>query len=134
MQRVLVFFPGVVCCFFFFKSRRDSPIPLLSTLNWLPVDKIIISYKLATMYQKSIYGKVPYYLSNIFQLYTPSRHLRSSSGSKLFVTPRLRLKMFGERFFSICDPKLGNSLPKDFIETASLDTFKLRLKTLLSKS
>ena len=122
--------------FFFFKSKRDFPIPLLETMHWLPVEKRI-SYKLATIVHKSIYGSAPSYLTNnynLLQLYTPSRHLRSTSDFKTFETPRLKLKLFGERFFSSCGPKTWNSLPKDLRETASLDTFKRQLKTFLFKS
>ena len=46
------------------KSKRDSPIPLLQTLHWLPVGKRV-SYNLATMCPKCIYGNAPSYLSNI---------------------------------------------------------------------
>ena len=115
------------------KSKRDSPIPLLETLHWLPVEKRI-SYKLATMCHKCMYGNAPSYLTNILQLYTPSRHLRSSSDSKILFTPRLKLKTIGERSFSFCGPKTWNSLPKDLRETTSLDTFKRQLKTFLFKS
>ena len=115
------------------KSKRDSPIHPLETLHWLPVEKRI-SYKLATICHKCIYGNAPSYLTNILQLYTPSRHLRSSSDSNILVTPRLKLKTIGERSFSFCGPKTWNSLPKDLRETASLDTFKRQLKTFLFKS
>ena len=115
------------------KSKRDSPIPLLETLHWLPVEKRI-SYKLATICHKCIHGNAPSYLTNILQLYAPSRHLRSSSDSQILVTPRLKLKTIGERSFSFCGPKTWNSLPKDLRETASLDTFKSQLKTFLFKS
>ena len=117
----------------FKKSKRDSPIPLLETLHWLPVEKRI-SCKLATMCHKCIYGNAPSYLTNILQLYTPSRHLRSSLDSKILVTPRLKLKTIGDRSFSFCGPKTWNSLPKDLRETASFDTFKRQLKIFLFKS
>ena len=46
------------------QTKRDFRIPLLETLHWLPVEKRI-SYKLATMFHKCIYGKAPSYLTNI---------------------------------------------------------------------
>ena len=84
------------------------------------------------MCHKCIYGNAPSY-TNILQLYTPSRHLRSSSDSKILVIPWLKLKTIGERSFSFCGPKTWNSLPKDVRETASLDTFKRQLKTFMFK-
>ena len=104
----------------FKKSKRDSPIPLLETLHWLPVEK--------TMCHKCIYGNAPSYLTNILQLYTPSHHLRSSSDSKILVTPRLKLKTIGERSFSFCGPKTWNSLPKDLRETATKSFSVQKLK------
>ena len=86
------------------------------------------------MCHKCIYGNVPSYLTNVLQLYTPSRHLRWSSDSKILVTPKLKLKTIGESSFSFCGPKMWKSLPKDLRETASLDTFKRQLKTFLFKS
>ena len=90
--------------------------------------------KLATMCRKCIYAKASSYLITILKLCTPSHHLRSSSDSKLFVTPSLKLKMFGESFFSSCSLITRISIPKDLRETASLDTFDRRLKTIYGAS
>ena len=66
------------------------------------------------MCHKCIYGNAPSYLTNILQLYTPSRHL----------------KTIGDRSFSFCGPETWSSLPKDLRETAFLDTFKRQQKNL----
>ena len=51
--------------------------------------------------------------SDLSQLYAPSCLTRSSSDSKLFVTPRLKFKMFGEGSLTFCGSKTWNSLSKD---------------------
>lgn len=49
-------------------------------------------------------------LSNLLQLYIPSRSLRSSSAELLRV-PHFKLSSFGSRAFSCVSPELWNSLP-----------------------
>ena len=56
-------------------SKRDSPIPLLGTLQWLPVDKGI-SYKLATMCLKCGYGKAPSYIGIVQSIPPPEVIIR----------------------------------------------------------
>ena len=58
--------------------RSDHITPHLQTLHWLPVEARI-RYKIACICFCAINGTGPDYLSELIQIYTPSRTLRSSS-------------------------------------------------------
>ena len=45
------------------------------------------------------------YIHDLLQTYKPSRSLQSST-MNLLVTPKLRLKFYGDRAFWVCTPKL----------------------------
>ena len=68
--------------------------------------------------------------TDLFQPYTPTRQLRSSSKS-LLVTPKSNLKFYGDRSFQVAAPRLWNSLTDDIRSIQNLDVFKNKIKTLL---
>ena len=70
--------------------RHQRCTPLLQQLHWLPVSERI-KYKTARMCYNSITGSAPSYLSELLQLYSPSRSLRSSSDTRP-QTPTLQLQ------------------------------------------
>ena len=112
------------------KSRRDSAIPLLRTLHWLPV-KARIQYKIATLCHQCLHNhSMPSYLSDLLHPYQPSRTLRSLDTSLLTV-PRFSLDTFGKRAFSVYGPTVWNSLPQPLRKTQNFSTFKQNLKTYL---
>ena len=49
----------------------------------------------------------------------------------LLVTPRLRLRFYDDRAFSVCAPKLWNNLPENVKCSPNLTSFKSNLKTYL---
>ena len=72
----------------------------------------------------------PAYLANLVCRYNPGRKLRSAS-KHLLKPPKVNLKSYGERSFQFAAPTLWNTLPEDIKRSSSLDSFKVRLKTLL---
>ena len=75
-------------------------------------------------------GMAPVYLANLVCRYNPGRKLRSAS-KHLLKPPKVNLKSYGERSFQFAAPTLWNALPEDIKRSSSLDSFKVRLKTLL---
>ena len=112
------------------RKKRDHASPLLTKLHWLPVEKRII-YKIATLSHRCLNGLAPSYLSELLTPYTPSRQLRSSSGTTRLIVPRTKYRVFGERRFACFAPKIWNSLPKSIREAKTVTAFKRASKTHL---
>jgi len=107
-------------------SRRSSVMPLLESLHWLPVRQRV-TYKLATVCFKA--RSTPAYLQSLLVPHVPSRPLRSCHASRLAV-PRTRT-VFASRAFSVAAPTVWNSLPDNIVNSDTLATFNIRLKTHL---
>ena len=87
-------------------KRFHHITPTLTKLHWLPVKKRI-TFKIATITYKVLQNKQPSYLSDILQLYNPSRDLRSAS-KRLLATPTPIIKTaLGRRSFSYAAPTSG---------------------------
>ena len=97
-------------------SSRET----LQQLHWLPV-KWQIQFKLASLTYKVLHTGTPSYLSERLHPYVPSRTLRSSSSTNLYV-PRTNLH-FGSRSFHIAAPTVWNYLPSTFRSSQTLNTF-----------
>ena len=111
-------------------SRKHKHITLvLKMLHWLPVN-LRIEYKILLLTYKILHGAAPAYLTDLVNIYTPTRSLRSAE-EELLVVPRSRTTHYGDRAFSILAPKLWNNLPHNIKEASSVPTFKKRLKTYL---
>ena len=106
--------------------------PILQQLHWLPV-KHRIEFKILLYTFKAIHNLAPPYLSDLLNVATPARSLRSSSSTHLTV-PSARLSTMGSRAFSRSAPQLWNSLPPDLRNLTSLSLFKSRLKTHLFRT
>ena len=78
---------------------------------------------------KALNGKAPLYISELLQVYTPSRNLRSSS-MLLLIEPKSQ-HSWGDRSFSSAAPRIWNSLPLNFRTCLCTTTFKSLLKTYL---
>ena len=63
-------------------SRYDHITPILKSLLWLPV-RYLTEYKLLLLTFKALHHLAPSYLTDLLQLYHPTRTLRSSSDSLL---------------------------------------------------
>ena len=97
--------------------RQQHCTPLLQQLHWLPISERI-KYKTACMCYNSITGSAPSYLSELPQLYSPSRSLRSSSDTRILTLRRFNCKTL--RYFSYFGPHIRNNLPQDVRHTLIL--------------
>ena len=86
-------------------NKSDHIHPILETLQWLPVTHRI-QYKISTICFSSISGTAPRCMSYLLQPYTPARQLRSTSDTRIFVTPCVNTNTFGERSFSYAAPSV----------------------------
>ena len=112
------------------RPRRESSVPLLRALHWLPV-KARIEYKVACQcFHCHTSSTAPPYLSSLLRPYNPTRSLRSQN-SALLTVPRYSLNSFGKRAFSVSGPTVWNSLPETLRVKNTLPTFKRHLKTHL---
>ena len=80
------------------KKKFDHATPMLMELHWLPVQQRI-EYKTAVMCHKCIYGAAPTYLTELLEVYSPNRSLRSSNDKTVLKTPSKHYKSYGERSF-----------------------------------
>ena len=104
-----------------------SPAPhLLYKLHWLPI-RSRIDFKLSTLTFKLLNVHQPAHLCSLIQPLIPPRLTRSSD-KHLLVQPRTRTSI-GQRAFSVCAPKLWNSIPLSIRFSPSLSAFKRNLKT-----
>ena len=67
---------------------------------------------------------------NLLETYKPARTLRSS-GRKLLVVPRSKLKSYGDHAFSVAAPRLWNDIPDSIKCSEDLSSFERNLKTYL---
>ena len=107
------------------RSRKfDHITPLLIELHWLPVEQRII-FKILLFTFKLVNGSAPSYVSELLEAYVPMRMLRSST-QLLLLEPKFNLNTYGSHAFSVCAPRLWNSLPLEIRKCDSIDTFKHR--------
>ncbi len=95
--------------------KREHFSPVQISLHWLPV-KYRIHFKTLLFVFKGLHGLALLYISDLLFHYNASRELRSTSSLQLTV-PRTRLKLKGDRAFSVAAPQLWNNLPP-FIRSA----------------
>ena len=99
---------------------------VLMQLHWLPVEQRI-EFKLLLVAFKVIRGLAPSYLTEIIEVQTPSRQLRSSK-QQLLVVPKARLKSAGERTFGYNAARSWNNLPSEIKSKSSVPSFKRAIK------
>ena len=109
------------------KSIYDHVTPLLIDLHCLPVS-FRIDFKIAVLAFKCIHNLAPSYLSDLLEIYAPSRSLRSASLC-LLKPFKTKFKTLGDKCFSFTAPKVWNDLPVSLRQETSLDVFKSKLKT-----
>jgi len=112
----------------FQKPKRTHTSPLIRKLHWLPVAQRIQFRTLVHTY-KSLKHSSPSYLSSLLRIPKSSYSLRSSLCTTL-VTPKSN-KLAGDRAFSICAPRLWNTLPVSLRNNSSIHSFKKGLKTFI---
>ena len=82
------------------KFRKcDYVQPLLLNLHWLPV-RSRSDYKVSTLCFNTFTKSSAVYIAQLLSVYTPSRHLRSSSDTCTLRIPFVKTKSFGQRAFS----------------------------------
>ena len=114
--------------------RRDHATPLLSSLHWLPIHSRI-KYKICSLTYTSLFDSGPIYLSDLLELYHPSRPLRSSSDCRILSKPPpYTSKTFGLRRFAQQSPLTWNNLPIEIRVSQTPLSFRSSLKTHLIKS
>ena len=113
--------------------RSDHISPHPRSLHWLPVEACI-TYKNALMSYRAtcINLSGPSYLSDLINIYTPTRSLRSTADPLTFVTPRTN-RSFGEPSFSFAAPSIWNDLPLFIRSSDSDSSFRSSLRTYLFK-
>ena len=109
--------------------KFDHITPVLSDLHWLPVSYRIV-FKILLLVFKSLNNLSSSYLADRLSYQSHSRSLRSAS-KQLLEQTRSFTKTYGDKAFSVCAPKLWNSLPLDWRKSPSLTGFKKGLKTYL---
>ena len=113
-------------------KKTDHCTPLLRDLHWLPIEQRI-KYKIACICFHVISGTAPLYISDLLQVYVPSRSLRSAADDRLFRIPKFHREKHGGRAFAHSAPQIWNSLPFSIRHSSSLPVFKSNLKTFLFK-
>ena len=109
--------------------KFDHLSPLLVKLYWLPISYRVV-FKLLLLVFKALNGLGPRYLVELLQYQNLSRTLRSNS-LELLLQQKSNTKTYGDRAFSICAPRLWNSIPLDIRKSNSVSTFKKQFKTYL---
>jgi hypothetical protein len=110
--------------------KSDHVSPLLQKLHWLPIS-CRIEHKISSLCYNSISGTGPQYLSDLTQVYTSSRCLRSSSDTRILKIPKVKTKSYGQRSFAYQGPTIWNKLPLEIRHQGKIDGLKRALKTYL---
>ena len=113
-------------------SRKSvDGTPLLIEIHWLPIEQRI-KFKVLLVTYKAMQGFTPHYLRDLVEPYSAQHSLRSAS-KLILKSSSFNLRSYGCRSFSVCSPKLWNSLPFHTKSSPSVDVFKKRLRTYLFK-
>ena len=104
------------------KNIYEHVTPLFWSLHWLPIE-YRIKYKIATLCYKTLNNNTPHYISELINLYTPPRSLRSENQMLLSV-PKKRSKRYAERTFIHGAPNVWNALPLHIKNCESEGVFK----------
>ena len=111
--------------------KFDHITPVLFDLHSGFLLVIVLFWKLSLLLVfKSLNDLSPSYLADRLSYQSHSRNLRSAS-KQLLEQPRSFTKTYGDKAFSVCAPKLWNSLPLDLRKSPPLTGFKKELKTYL---
>ena len=110
--------------------KSDHVSPLLQKLHWLPIS-CRIEHKMSSLCYSSLSGTGPQYLSDLIQVYTSSRCLRSSSDTRILRIPTVKTKSYGQRSFAYQGPTIWNKLPLEIRHQGTIDGLKRALKTHL---
>ena len=110
--------------------RTEHTTPLLRMLHWLPIPSRI-AYKIDSLCHTALTTAYPKYLSELLNVYTPARPLRSSLDPNILQIAAARTKSCGQRAFSYQGPINWNRVPGSIRTVEEKDTFKRHLKTAI---
>ena len=110
-------------------KKYDHITPMLVQLHWMPVSYRIVFKHLLFVY-KSLNGLCPQYLTNLLEHRKSARSLRSNS-QDLLIQPTCKTRTCGDRAFSVCAPKIWNTVPLEIRQSSTVSLFKKKLKTFL---
>ena len=82
---------------------------MMKQLHWLPIE-VHIHYRIAALVFRHFENSLAPYLSELLQIYQPTRTLRSSN-EKLLKVPKINLKPAENRSFCYQAAAVQNSLP-----------------------
>ena len=102
---------------------------ILVQLHWLPVS-YRIEFKHLLFVYKSLNGVYPQYLTNLLTHQKSARSL-CSNFQDLLIQPTSKTKTYGDRFFSVCAPKIWNTVPLEICQSSTVLLFKKNLKIFL---
>ena len=111
--------------------RQEHITPILRSLHWLPVHYRIV-LKIMLLTYKALNGLAPDYIKDLLK-YNDSHCTLRSSNNRLLDEPRVNLKTYGERAFSVVAPRLWNKLSLQIRLSSSEAAFKANFKTYLFK-
>ena len=109
--------------------KYDHITPILVQLHWLPVSYRIVFKHLFFVY-KSLNGLCPQYLTNLLEHRKSARSFRSNF-QDLLIQPTCKTKTYGDRAFSVCAPKIWNTIPLEIRQSSTVLSFKNKLKTFV---
>ena len=107
--------------------RAEHTTPLLRMLHWLPIPSRI-AYKIDFLCHTAL---TTAYLSELLNVYTPARPLRSSLDPNILNIAAARTKSYGQRAFAYQGPINWNRVPGSIRTVEEKDTFKRHLKTAI---
>ena len=109
-------------------SKYSSTTQALMALTWLPIEQQI-QYKILTIMYKGIKNIAPKYVMDLIEISKLRRDnmWSTNAGIRLNVPP-VRYKTFAARSFHYAATTLWNALPKNIIESKTLDKFQQALK------
>ena len=114
------------------KRNSEDISHTLEELHWLPVE-YRIKYEILLLMFKCHVQIAPSYVIDLTKPFIPGREgLRSSTKQLLDEGPKMQ-KIYGDRAFSMCGPKLRSKLPLELRQKCSVKSFKRGLKTHLFK-
>ena len=90
--------------------RTEHTMPLLRMLHWLPIPSRI-AYKIDALCHTALNTAYPKYLSELLNVYTPARPLRSSLDPNILNIAAARTMSCGQRAFAYREPINWNRVP-----------------------
>ena len=112
-------------------SRDDDIDEVLKELHWLPINQCIL-FKVLLLVYKCTNGLASDYLSSLCVPYKMDFNSRKFFLDKPKI-PSTRTKSYRDRAFTVAWSEEWNKLPLELKKSPSVETFKTKLKTCLSK-